>query len=252
MRTILCLILSLLLAVPSGEAARAYSTTSTYTRVSSALVTAAPLTMACWFNLANTTAEHSLMGIFDVGGDVDYFMLLARGDVGGDPVAAVARRSSQGIANSTAGYTANTWQHAVGVFTSSTSRTVYLNGSNSATDTTSIVPAGLDRTTVGMRDRAAPTAMSGSIAEAAIWNVALDAAEVAALAKGMSPRFIRPAALVYYAPLVREVRDLKGNAVTDTSSQSSLDHPRVYFPTAATRRLPKWVLGWVNPLGFAR
>lgn len=247
MRAILSFLLILLLSVPPCEGARAYSTTSNYTRVSSALVTAAPLTMCCWFNLANTTAEHSLMGIFDVGGDVDYFMLLARGDVAGDPIAAVARRSSQGIANSTAAYTANTWSHACGVFTSTTSRTVYLNGANSATDTTSITPAGLDRTTVGMRDRATPTSMSGSIAEAAIWNVALDASEIAALAKGFSPRLIRPASLVFYAPLTRNVIDLKGNAITDTSSQSSLDHPRVYFPMGQTRRMPAWMLAWASP-----
>jgi hypothetical protein len=34
-----------------------------------------------------------------------------------------------------------------------------------------------------------------------MWNVALDAAEVAALNAGVSPRLIRPSALVFYAPL---------------------------------------------------
>lgn len=42
----------------------------------------------------------------------------------------------------------------------------------------------------------------GRVAEAAIWNVALTASEVAALAKGVSPLQIRPASLQAYWPLI--------------------------------------------------
>ena len=67
------------------------------------------------------------------------------------------------------------------------------------------------------------------IAELAIWNVALDTAEIAALAKGFRASMIRPSALKFYAPVVRGLMDVRGGrtftsiAGTDVSS----DHPRV-------------------------
>ena len=43
-----------------------------------------------------------------------------------------------------------------------------------------------------------------------MWNVVLDAAEIAALAKGFSPRLVRPTGLVFYSPMVRDLYDARG------------------------------------------
>jgi hypothetical protein len=55
----------------------------------------------------------------------------------------------------------------------------------------------------------------GRTAEVGIWNAALTAAEIASLAKGMTPDKIRPQSLVFYAPLVRDLIDVRGGLFGD-------------------------------------
>ena len=67
------------------------------------------------------------------------------------------------------------------------------------------------------------------MAEVGVWNVALTAAEIASLAKGMTPDKIRPQNLVFYAPLVRNLIDQKGGlALTNNNGATVANHPRVY------------------------
>ena len=69
----------------------------------------------------------------------------------------------------------------------------------------------------------------GSIAEAAIYNAALTAAEIASLAKGMTCDKIRPQNLVFYAPLIRDLNDQKGGLViTNNNAATVAAHPRVH------------------------
>jgi hypothetical protein len=80
--------------------------------------------------------------------------------------------------------------------------------------------------------RPAPTLggfFTGDIAEVGIWNVALTAAEIAPLAKGMTCDKIRPQNLVFYAPLVRDLIDQKGGlTITNNNGATVATHPRVY------------------------
>ena len=74
--------------------------------------------------------------------------------------------------------------------------------------------------------------MSGHIAEAAIWNVALTAAEVTVLAKGVSPLFIRRQNLVAYWPLYglhSPETDFSGNnrVMTLNNGPTRGNHPPV-------------------------
>lgn len=181
--------------------ARLFNGTTQYLNAG-AVLTATPLTMACWFLAANITAEHTLMNIGTAGSGNHRFGMFASGNVASDPVRINARTTASGIAVTSTGYSANVWQHACGVFASSVSRTVYLNGGGAGTDGTNLTPAGMDSTYIGaLHGAAVGTFLSGRIAEAAIWNVALNASEVAALAAGVSPLRIRPNALVAYWPL---------------------------------------------------
>ena len=71
--------------------------------------------------------------------------------------------------------------------------------------------------------------MDGRLAEVGIWNIDLTAAEIASLAKGMTPDKIRPQSLVFYAPLVRNLIDQKGGlALTNNNSATVANHPRLY------------------------
>ena len=184
--------------------ARLFTAASTqHLLVAAAPVTAAPLTMACWFRANDVTTERCLMSISDGSGDNAWFRLDLRGDVGGDPICARARNGSgaDARADTTAAYSTGTWQHACAVFTSSTSRTVYLNAANNATNTTSVTPSGLTTTTIGKRSSINSALMDGRIAYAALWNVALTAAEITLLSSRINPRMIRPLSLKGYWPL---------------------------------------------------
>ena len=68
----------------------------------------------------------------------------------------------------------------------------------------------------------------GQFAELAMWQEALSGADVAALAKGMTPDKVRADKLVSYIPLVRDIQDVRsGTTLTDTSTTVAT-HPRVY------------------------
>jgi hypothetical protein len=206
---------------------------SQYLSVSSP-VSDVPITMACWFNIPNVTTSNALMCVNNLS-DQSKCVLYARGDVAGDPVR-VQTADSTGLAfqaDTTTGFSASTWSHACGVFTSTTSRTAYLNGGSSATNTTSRTVTTLTQLNIGAQAIATfpsgTTFTGGDIAEVGVWNVALTDAEVASLAKGFTCDQIRPQSLVFYAPLIRNFQDVKGGrAISNNNTVTVSDHPRVY------------------------
>ena len=101
---------------------------------------------------------------------------------------------------------ANTWYHCAGTMAGNSNKYAYVNGTPGGVNTTARTPAGINTIAYGAFKRAsAPTFyVSGMLGEAAVWNVALLPAEIAILAKGFSPLFIRPQNLVSYRPLIRE------------------------------------------------
>jgi hypothetical protein len=70
---------------------------------------------------------------------------------------------------------------------------------------------------------------NGDIAEVGIWNAALTADEIASLSRGMTCDKVRPQNLVFYAPLVRDLIDVKsGLILTNNNGATAADHPRIY------------------------
>jgi len=194
-----------------------------------AAVLAHPVTMACWFNVDDITSFNTLMDIKYSGADTRW-ALIAKGDTAGDPIfASSVVTGTYRSAATSLGYSAGTWQHACGVFTSTISRAAFLNGGSKGTDTVSINPAAsaLDLTRI-------IGGASGNIAEAAIWNIALSDAEVAILAKPTSPLLIRPESLVFYNPLIRDWgHDWIGGlafSITGAPDPTITNHPRVFYP----------------------
>lgn len=188
-------------------------------------VTAAPLTLAAWFNLDDTTQNHRVLALEDIGVGQNEFTLSARGDAAGNDVRATTEAAGvQSSANALTGYSANTWTHGASIFASSTSRFAAKDGVFGVESTTSRTPTGIDSV------RLAAVA-DGRVAEAAIWNVALTEAEVAALAKGYSPLFIRRSALVFYWQGIRSALiNLRGAPLTISGAPVVADHPRIIYP----------------------
>lgn len=211
--------------------ARLFNGTNDALRATSAPVTAAPLTIACWFN--QTTSAAQLLASVGVNGGVDRFQIFTSGTtsvavaatvIGG---AAIAQATIAGVP------TAGQWHHAAGVFDSSTSRTSYWNGAAGTPNTTSATPSGVNSIVIGARYNTTLGAyFGGAIAEVGIWNAALTADEIASLANGFNPKLIRPSARRFYAPLVRNIQDLSGGVTLSElgTGTSQSDHPRIIYP----------------------
>lgn len=190
-----------------------------------------PITMACWFKTASTTTNQGLLNICDASTGGQGIRLNAMGAVAGDPIRILTVGTAATAVDTTAGFTANTWTHACGVFTSTTSRTVYINGGNSNTNTTSSSATGENRLFMGVLRAASAFSsyLNGHLAEVGVWNAALTADEVRSLATGASPSLIRPESLTVYAPLLRELIDLNGAvSITNNGTAGVSDHTRIY------------------------
>ena len=196
-------------------------------------VSAFPLTLACWFKPENITRGNLLMGILD-GGSFNWTGWYLNFGAASAPrylfASQAANNSFVDIASTTE-VVSGTWQHACGVFTSTTSRTVYLDGGSSATGTASNSPntALPDYLCVGASVRLlVDNYFDGQLADVAVWSTDLSTSDVAALAKGHSPANVRPDKLVAYYPLIRAFTPIKGPALTTFNSPTVAVHPRVY------------------------
>jgi len=218
--------------------------------VDSTPVTAAPITVACWARCTDTGSNFGrrVVGIGDK--DVtNHNWGLRFSDVLGTQTIrwAAIGGGSEAVASASGNWVNNTWHHVAGVEASSTSRFAYLDGAVGSENTTSISPSGADRVSIGVIAESAPNAaeyFTGDIAEVGIWDVALTAAEILALSKGVLPKYIRPANLVFYAPMGRDdtaVRDLVGGLSLTLTGTSASAHPRVF------RKRPR-VYGAPTPL----
>lgn len=119
-----------------------------------------------------------------------------------DPVAAAAD-------GTTAQYSTGQWHHVCCVFTSNTSRKVYLDGANATTNTTSVTfDASLGNFTIGVRWTTTRTLyFVGYIAEACLWDIAISDADATELALGRYPNELNTGDVVAYWPLVSDAND---------------------------------------------
>ena len=193
-----------------------------------------PFTLACWFNVDALTSANGavLMGIFHPAGFSRYGVSLGQAP---SPLYAFQADAANNVALAITSINASTatWSHGAAVFTSNTERSVFLNGGNNATNTTNNAPTNANITRVGIGaqffNNITASPVDGKLAEVGIWNAALTAAEIASLAKGMTCDKVRPQNLVFYAPLVRDLQDVRGGlTITNNNAATVATHPRVY------------------------
>jgi hypothetical protein len=164
----------------------------------SALLSVMPLSFSAWINVSSLATSNGVICICNNGGSAGWFMYT---DTSGG-VLAEQISSGDVFATTTAKVTTGSWFHLAAVYTSTTSRSAYLNGANKVSNATSgLAPSGINSTYIGSVYQGAFFDCTGSIAFAGIWNVALADAEVAELGAGISPLGVRPSALKAYAPL---------------------------------------------------
>jgi hypothetical protein len=176
------------------------SASSQYLENTNAVLTSMPFTMACWFRSSDLTTTQTAMALGASGSNDRWALFLAGAQAGDFLQAASVQSGTTTAAATTTGFSADTWHHGCAVFASANSRSIYIDGGSKGSNAGSSTPGTPNRTSIGARNSSGVYGvfMSGRIADAGIWNVALSDAEVAALAKGLHPTRMRPDALVAF------------------------------------------------------
>ena len=197
--------------------------TTDFLELGSAPVTAVPLTLACWYNVPASRLE-TLISLGVSGGTHRFRLYLNTVSTLAAETTATGSAPAQMAHAGT-----NRWNHGAAVIESAGSRYAFADGTKSAQNTGGQTPTGINRLHIGSRIVSGVNGgfLDGQIADVCVWNVALADEEVAALAKGISPRRIRPQSLVFYAPLVRDIVDAKGGSLSVTGTTVAA-HPRTY------------------------
>ena len=180
-----------------------------------------------------------MIQVADSGTANHYYQLRIRG--GGQAVCATKRLGgSQLNADASASPTNGAWHHACGIFISSgDDQQAYMDGANKGTQGSGGTPSGIDNTAIGRLSDSSPSEyFDGEVAEAAIWNVELTAAEIASLAAGYCPLFVRPGSIKAYWPLGgalsaddSDTDVVGGYHMTDNNSPTTAAHPPIIYPS---------------------
>ncbi len=179
------------------------------------------------FRAEDVTQAHTILKIEFSNGE--HYRIVASGDVANDPVRWISwDGENQYGASTTTGYTADTW-HSV-IACEYTSGTVSLDGAEFSSGLK--VSAGGNTPLLSISSAGVYRAIAGDVAEVAIWDGSMHlpkyAADVAALAKGISPMTILPGNLLHYWDLTRGLQDRVGGCtLTAYNTPTVSEHPRV-------------------------
>jgi len=164
-----------------------------------AVVADVPFSMSAWVKRSALNDWNVVMSIADKDATHYHALICQQGEVEVLTYDGTTRDAETNVD------TANEWNHVCGVWANATSRSVYIHGGNKTTNVTNATIVNIDNLKIGVSADSTPFGyFDGNIAEAAIWGVALTDEDVAILAKGYSPLFVKPSGLVGYWPLIRD------------------------------------------------
>lgn len=196
--------------------------------IGSSVVTQYPFTLAC-IGLANSfTSVPNCLG-FDNSATNQGSVYLYFGSNGAVRCGIENGVSAGVYATSSTTSGTGTYVSMAAVYTSSTI-TVYNNGGGKVSASHSLTFPSVNRIRIAAARYSGTTGsyLNGNVAECALWNVALTDAEIASLAAGFTADQIRPQSLQFYAPLVRDLIDVRGGrAFTNNNSATVATHPRI-------------------------
>lgn len=176
--------------------------------------------MAYLFNTASSAGG----AICSVGSVTDHCRL----SIASGQIQALSLGSSTQVSQTSGSITAGQWAHCAAVFSGTASRIAYLNGVAATENTTNCTQGAFNETLIGARRLTALAQfIDGDIAEVGVWNAALNADEITSLSKGFPCRLVRPSNLVFYAPLINFLSDLRGRmTLTNMNNATVSEHPR--------------------------
>lgn len=194
-------------------------------------------TVCAWVNPDVVTGVQSIVGRDDSGTPSRHWQFRLNGTT---PEVIAFRKNGASYTPYTATSgtaSAGSWAHFAGTMAGSGgSVTAYWNGS-AGTPVSTTSPASNDNVTIMIGARYVSTGVTnffnGRIAHVAIWQAALNAAEISALAKGVVPLAIRPSSLYEYYPMsgasTGAERDIASNqdTVNKTGTVNAGESPMV-------------------------
>jgi hypothetical protein len=154
----------------------------------------------------------------------------------------------------------NAWNHGAAVFTDSTHIAAYINGVGTSGVVSTITTSAISYANIGLWPYNNVNNFSNLAtgAEAAIWNVALTANEIAALAKGIRPNRVRRASLVAYWPLwglLSPEPDFSGNkyslTVNNAPTQANHSPTEMFTPNVWATKEYDIISVNMSPLSLA-
>jgi hypothetical protein len=230
---------------------RSFNGTTDYLSYAGAVDAAHPMSFALWFNKPSTTFATAFSISNTNVSNPNRNSIILSNIANVRAFSANSGGTTTAGARSTATFSTNTWHHACAVFSSNSSRTIYLDGGNSATNTTTVgVNTGsFVATTIGGFSNSGSIGQpyDGLIAEVAVWNGNLTADDAATLAKGISPLLVRPDILVAYWPLYGNASpevELRNRYEMTVNGTTKDVQPRIFLP--ARSFYPQLILQNVN------
>ena len=182
-----------------------------------------PFTLAGWFRVQNLNLQMILMGLGNSTSG-SFHRLIYLGNTT-KLAGAISNTGTSSLASSTAAMVPGQWHHVAGVFEAANLRRIYLDGGNSAISTATRTFDGATQYYLGNLNLTDTV----DVAEAAVFNAALSAAEIGMLAKGISPLGLPTAHhLLAYQSCVRHLNwPARGPQAVAATAPNAVAHPRV-------------------------
>ena len=239
--------------------ARNFNGTTQYLERTAVAVSAFPMSFACHMYVSSATGRVIGPFMYTYGGSVDIVGIeyIGSGIASGYGWRAIAIQQGMSAASERkSGSDSTTGWHMVAASWSAytAAPTLYVDGSAISGSSTAGSGGSLNLfyTGIGSYIYAGSRGYgAGRVAEAALWNVELTAAELVALTKGYSPLCVRRQSLAGYWPLGGHYgqndndRWKNGYDMTATNSPTWADHGRVIYPR---RRV--WNVAWAAPAAY--
>lgn len=229
-----------------------------FLKSATAAITAAPLTFACRVFPLTQQFQFFMIARQEDTAVANSFVIYMAGAGGSFALKAETNAGGVGENSTTAEITANAWHNLTGVWASASSRTAWLDGIEATAETTTITPVSIDVMGVAGNPIATPNiTYDGHMLDVAMWDAALNDAEVLAYDAGISPLLIRPQNLVVYIPLVRDaaaIQDRLGTSWTIGVTPTDSPHRPVRYPwsQAIQPPIPAAVAAGFTPRSYPR
>ena len=186
-----------------------------------------PCTLSCWINVS--VVPSIILPILVLTNSTTNARVNINTDGANITAAGIdANGNSTGNAFFVNAISASRWIHVCAVHQSS-NRNIYINGVAGTVNTATLSSFSANRLLIAT-NFSFNLFFGASIADVGVWNAALDTEEISAIAKGFACNLVRTQNLVFYAPLIRNIVDIKGNSnIINNNSATIFNHPRIYY-----------------------